>query len=197
MAGDSQAQIGIFGDVMRIPTAQILQRMAAEKQRRAAQRHRQPQPFYARQEQPEPDGIFGGETACQPVVAGVVEIQHALQAHDLGVANGKPFNHFADLVGGGGIFGVIDPDDRPTTMIQRIVQGAGLGFHHPGRNRDHPHPCGQRGARQSVSRQHVVFFDHQQHIQQFSRVVQPPQPLNQTRGDIAFAVKRHHRRNEG
>ena len=60
---EANANIGIFGDVMRVPTAELFQDMPAEKQRRSAERHGKLEPRQARQDDAKPSGIFDGETA--------------------------------------------------------------------------------------------------------------------------------------
>ena len=73
----------------------------------------------AGQDQAEPAGIFDGETAAKPIGAGVVIVEHALQAGHLRPRALETFHHLANLVGFGRVFGVIDPDDRPGAWSAR------------------------------------------------------------------------------
>ena len=84
-----------------------------------------PKPRDAGQDQAEPAGVFDGKAARQPVGAGVVVVKHALQAGDLGAAAPETRHDLADLVGFGGILGIIDPDDRaPAWSAHGSARGA-------------------------------------------------------------------------
>ncbi len=191
VAEEAHAQVGVLGDVVGIPAAQFLDHRAAEEQRGAAQRNGQAQALDAGQHQPEPGGIFDGEAARQPVGAGVVVIQHALQAGDFGAAAVEAVDDLADLAGFGGILGIIDADDRAAAMVERQVQGAGLGLDPALGHRHHPHPGRQCSRGQGGAGHGILGLDGQHHIKQFARVVQPRQPAHQAGRDVAFAVERH------
>lgn len=196
-AGQADAQIGVFGDVMRIPAAQFLQRLAAEEQRGAAQGHHKAHARNPGQHGAKPGRVFDGETARQPVRARVVIVQNALQAGDFGAGIGEMAHHDMQLFGFGHVFGVIDPDHRSAAEVQRIVQRARLGLDRTVRDGHNPHPARQAGPGQGIPRGVIVFLDHQQDIQQLARIVQPPEPADQSAGDVALLEQRHHDRHDG
>ena len=193
----AHAQVGILGHVVRVPAPQLLEQRAAKEQRRPPQRHDQPQPVQPRQHQPEPHGVFDGETAAQPVGCGVVIVEHPLQAGHRRGQFAEPARDAEKLVGVGRILGVIDADDRPARKAQRIVQGARLGAQGRMRHRDHPHPAGQVRRGQRIAGQPVILFDDQQDIQPVARIVQRAQPRDQPGGDIGLVIHRHHDRDHG
>ena len=194
MAGQPDAQIGVFGHVMGIPAAQPFNRRAAEKQGRPTQRDHQTHPLQPGQDQTEPPGIFDGKAARQPVSSGVVEIKRTLQAGHLWPAIVKAVHDTVKLRRFRRIFGVIDADDAAPAEIQREIQRARFGFQRSFRHHHHPHPARQVGACQ-CRLCHVIFlFDHQQHIQQFARIFQPPDAADQTFGNIMFTKHRDHHR---
>ena len=195
MPRKAQAQIGILGHVMRVPAAQLLDDRAAEKQRRPPQRHHKAQPRKARQDDTEPGGIVDGEAARQPVVPGVVEIELPLQAGDILGRGGKAAHDLDDLAGIGFILGIPDPDDRAAAEIEREVQCARLGPDRPVRHPDHPHPARQPVPGKGRMGGAIVVLDHQEDVEQFLGIVDPAQPFDQTRDDVALAKERHHDRN--
>ncbi len=172
MARQTDAQIGVFGHVVGIPAAQFFQRIAAEKQRGAAQRNGKAQPLQPRQEHAKPCVVFHRKTARQPVGARVVEIQQPLQTGHLRPAFMEPAHDLVNLVGVRGIFGVINPDDRATAEIQREIHRPRFGAHSAGGHFGHAHPMRQMGAAQGFAGGVIVGLDHQTDIQQFFGVVQ-------------------------
>ena len=186
-----QAQIGIFGHIMGIPAADLFNRRTPQEQRRSTQRHHQPKLLQTRQDDPEPHRIFQRKAAGQPIAVGIVVVENPLQASDLGSQLGKALHHFADLVGGGRIFGVIDADDGSLREIKRIVQRPRFGPQRPARHFDHLILGGQTDLIQSGPGQFVVILEDQADIEQFCRIVDHRQPGQQMPRDFAFPVQRH------
>ena len=119
-------EVGILGDVMRIPSAKLLKNVAAKKQGGAPQRDNHSQPGNARQHNAPPRCVFNRETARNPVSTGVIIIEHPLNAGDIIRRLGKIFNNAVDLVDFGRILGIPYADDSPAAKIQGIVQRARL-----------------------------------------------------------------------
>ena len=67
VAGEADAEVGVFGDVVRVPAAELFEGGAAEEQGGAAERHREAHLFEPGQDDAEPGGVFDGEGARQPV----------------------------------------------------------------------------------------------------------------------------------
>ena len=194
-AGQTDAQIRVLGDVPRVPGVGIVQRGAPEKAGGPAQGHQQPHPRNPRQQNPKPRRIFDGKAARQPVGAGVVEIQRALQATDPRIREMEMPGDAVQLIGVGSVLGVPDADDAAAAEVQRIVQRAGLGLDRPVGNLDHAHPCGQFRAFQRILGDMVAGLDRQQDVGQFARIGQPRQPRDKLARDIAFLKQRHDDRN--
>ena len=79
-AGDAHADIGVLGDVIGVPGADIAQRGGAEMIGRTAERQRQVERGEPGQENVELAGIFGGEQPGEPTVRGIVDAQRRLHA---------------------------------------------------------------------------------------------------------------------
>ena len=129
---------------------------------------------------------------------GIVEVEHALQAGDRGRRAGESAaTTRADLVRVGRILGVIDADDAAPAEVERIVQRARLGLAARRRARRSTRIQGGRSAGSSAARVSVIaLLDHQQHVQQVARIVEPRQAAHQARGDVGLAVKRHDDRHD-
>ena len=190
-SGDADAKITILGDVMGVPASQFLQRRAAEEQGRAAKGHHKAQPRDAGQQQPEPGGIFDGETARQPVLARVVIVEDALKADHIGAARVEMFHHPPDLVGLGRVLGVVDADKAAATMVERIVQRPRLGAHAARRHRDDAHPQGQLAAGKGGAGGGIVLLYRQDHVEKVRGIIERFQSLDQARCDVVLAIKRH------
>ena len=201
VARQPHAQVGILGHVVGIPGAHPLDRVAPQEQRGAPQRHRPAQALQGGHHHPEPAGVFGGEQPRHQVGARVVIVEAALQAGHVRAPFGKALHNLADLVGVGRILGIVDADDRAAGEIQRIVHRPRFGGDRPVGHGDHPHPGGQAAFGQCRAGFGILRLQHDHHIEQRPRIVEPPQPLQQPRRDAGFAVKRHqdrhHRQAQG
>ena len=197
VAGQAHPQIGVFGDVVGIPPAHILERLAAEEDGGAPQRDHQPQRLQPRQHQPEPGGVFDGEAAGNPVGGGVVEIEHPLQAGHLRPGVAETVYHLPDLVGLGLVLGVVDADDRAPAEVERVVHGPRLGLQRAAGHHDPAHVGGQAGPLQGVLGGAVLLLDDEADVEQLSRVVEALQPAHQAGSDFTFAKQRHQQRDGG
>ena len=173
MARQTDAQIGIFGHIMRIPSPQLFQGFPAKKQRGAAKRDRQTHMGKAGQHNPEPACIFDRKAARQPVRSRIIKIQYALQARNFWPPFMKVAHDTVQLVGFWRILGVINADNAAAAEIHRKVQCPWFGFERPARHHHDPHPAGQGGQCQRFAGQVIFGLDDKQNVEQFPWIIQP------------------------
>ena len=194
MTGQTNAEVGVFGHVMGIPAAEFLDRIAAEKQGGAAQRHGQPHSLITGQDHTEPCCIFDREAARQPVGARIVEVENPLNTGHLRSRLCEMRGDLVKLFGLGRIFGVINAHDRAAAEIEREIQGAGFGFDPATRHDDLSHPAREFSAGDGLLCDGVILFDDQTDVEKFTWVVQARYAFDETCGDLALFEQGQHDR---
>ena len=126
-ARQPHAEIGILGDVIGIPAADLAQRRGMEMIGRAAERQRQPQRGQSRQEHVELPGIFRRVETREPAVGGVVDAQPRLHASQIVAAGAECLQGAAKLVRLRPVLGVIDHREGAARERQRDVECLRLG----------------------------------------------------------------------
>ena len=197
-ARQPDAQISILGHVVRVPSAHFVEHVAADEKRRAPQWQDKPHPCRARQDQAPPRRVFNGETARQPVLAGIVVVENALQNSSAWPGLGKTGHHLFQLIRLGRILGIPDADNRPLTKVERIVQCPRLGGDRTViRHLDHAHPMGQGGARYGLASDRVLGLQHQNNLKQRLGIGEPRQSFDQHVRNVFLAIKRDQHRHLG
>lgn len=126
--GEAEAEIGILGDVARVPEAHGFQRIAAEEIARSAERHGTAEARQQREKGIEVTGIFERELTCQPVGAAIVPAERCLQAGEAVLRILEHLDGSSDLARVGDVLGVIDAHDGSGRESHRVVEGARLGL---------------------------------------------------------------------
>ena len=72
--------------------------------------------------------------------------------------------HFAQLARFGGIFGIIDANDRPSAVIQGVVECPRLCFDGPVWHVDRGDPRREFDASERLGCGDVIAFHHQNHL---------------------------------
>ena len=123
----TDAEIGVLGDVIGIPAADLTQHGSPKVVRRTAKRKRQTQRRKSGQKYVELAGIIGREHASQPVISGVVDGQAGLNASKPAAGAAERIEGAAQLVGVRRILGVIDDGIRAAREGQRHIERFRLG----------------------------------------------------------------------
>ena len=155
-ARQADAEVGILGDVVGVPATDGIEHGAREMVRRAAERHRQPQPLQRRQDAIEQRGVFDGELAREPGGVRVVDVELRLQAAEALAARAQPRQRAAELVGLGRVFGIVDDDILAARKLQGVLDGTRLRARVALGNDEHLHVriepgAGERGTRLAVN----------------------------------------------
>jgi hypothetical protein len=132
-ARESHSEIGVFGQIVRIPAADRPQHGGAEVIRRPAERQRQAEARKAGKEHVKQTRIFGGEHAGEPVVLGIVDRELRLHAGKPFVMRQEALKRAPQLVGFRPVFGVEDCDERAARERQGNIERLGLGAGPDGR----------------------------------------------------------------
>ena len=133
---EPNAQIGVFGDVIGVPAADLAQHGRTEMVRRAAKRKRQVQRRQAGQESIELAGVSSREHARQPAVRGVVDRQRRLHAGEPCIGRHERIDGAPQLIGFRHILGVVDDRERAASEWQRDVERLRFGPRPVERRRD-------------------------------------------------------------
>ena len=168
---------------MGIPCAKLFHHRAPDEQGGAAKRQGETELAHAGQQQAEPGVVFDGEAAADPAVPWVVVVECALEAGDIWRGGGKGGGDAAQLVGVGRVLRVVDADNVPGGVVERVIHRARLGARRAVGDGDDTHPGWQRSAVQQVASLAVRLFQHQQGFQSVARVVEPFQPFEQRFSD--------------
>ena len=124
----ADAEIGVLGDVVRVPGAELAQPLGDEVVRRAAERDRRAVGVQARQQQLEPHRVLGREPAREQVLVGVVVVELRLDAGDVRVGLRERDDDLLELVGIGAVLGVEDDRDVAARQHQAVVARLRLGL---------------------------------------------------------------------
>ncbi len=193
-ARQADAEVGVLGDVVGIPAADGVEHGAREMVRRAAERHRQPQPLQRRQDAIEQRRVFDGELAREPGGVRVVDVELRLQAAEALAAGAQRRQRAAQLVGLGRVLGVVDDDVVAARKLQGVLDGARLGARRALGNDEHLHVRIELGAGERRPRLAVDGLDDEHHLEPLGRVVEGAQRSQQVANDARFAEQRHQHR---
>ncbi len=127
--------------------------------RSAAQRQRQTGAGKEGQHDVEERRILGSELAGHPVLVGIIEGEHCLQAGEAVVAGGKDGRRPAQLQRFGDVLAVIDGEQRPAGEVKGIVEGARLGLRASGGHDDDVEVGLKRKGRDSVTHHRVALLE--------------------------------------
>ena len=189
LARDAHPEIGVLGDVERIPRTELDEHVLAEVIRRPAQRNRRLADHQSRQQVAEPDAVVGGEPLRENVVGDVVEAQLALHADDgIVVEFTKRRHHSAQLERVWVILRVEDGDDIACGEMQPVVAGFRFGPR-IARRCEHRGDDGRRVDRMGgLDRRCVVLLEQEQYLQLLLRVFERFHRLDQLPDDLRLTV---------
>ena len=193
----ADAEVGVLGDVVRVPGAELAQARGDEVVGGAAQRDRRAVGVQARQQQLEPHRVLGREPARQQVLIGVVVVELRLHAGDRGVGLREGDDDLLELVGVGPVLGVEDHRDVAARQHQAVVAGLGLRLRLRMGHDDEPEVRRQVHLLDREDRLLVVLLAEQQHVELRPGVVQPFEAADQRRQDGGLLVQRHEDRVDG
>ena len=181
LLGQADAEIGVLGDVERIPGAKLAQHVDLEMVGGAAERDRNAEAFEAGQHLVEPQRIVEREHPRQPVVVGVEVVQPALQAGGVGGRAREGGDHLAELIGLGPVLGVVDHEIFAAGEAQRIVAGLRLGLGLRRRHADHLEHAFEAERARDLDGVVVVGLEHELDVELAERIVELAQRLRQHR----------------
>ena len=192
--GQPNAEIGILGDVVGVPGADLAQYLGAEVIRRSAERERQSKAGEAGQHGVEMPGIFGGEHPRQPAVGLVVDAQAGLHAADPRSTPRESLERGTQLIRRRTILGIEHGDDTAAREQQRVVQRLGFGPR-PDRGCDqHAEMRPRAQPRDRGTGFQVIRLDHQDDVELLLRIVERLDRLDQRAHRSGLPVQR---RNHG
>ena len=117
------AQIGILGNVERVPRAKLPKNADTKMVGCAAKRQREAKTAEQRQKPPKQRRVFDCELARQPVLLCVEIVEPRLQAGKFGRCVMENGGGFAKLVRIRAVLGVVDDRKVPCRKLQRIIEG--------------------------------------------------------------------------
>ncbi|HYU60223.1 MAG TPA: hypothetical protein VEK39_05655 [Solirubrobacterales bacterium] len=186
----TQAEVGVLGHVVRVPSAQPAQRIHAEVIRGSAERDRKPEAVEAGKHDPEPVAVLEGEHAREEVGAAVPVAQASLHAHGLLVGVAEGGDGLAQLVGIRPVLGVVDDQELAPGQEEPDVAGPGLGLglrlgnHHQPYVRRRPRCLG------GGDRLRVVLLEQDEDLELLLGVVDRGEVVDQVPDDVRLAIDR-------
>ncbi len=189
-AREPDAEIGVLGDVVRIPGAGCPQRRGAEMIRRAAKRQREFKRGEAGEKQVKLCGIFRGEQAGEPVVRGVVDGEAGLDTSKVFASAEEDIERATELIGLRPVFGVVDGREGATRKRQRPVKRLRLGARSARRRGDDLERYAEIEARQRNSSLQVVGFRGEFNVEFLGWVIEFAQCRDQALDRRSLAVER-------
>ena len=191
LLADADAEIGVLGDVERVPGVQLAQHVGAEMVRRAAERDRHVEPFEPRQHLVEPQRIVEREHARQPVLADVVVVEPALQAGGVRRRTAEGRDHLAELVRLRPVLGVVDHQIFAAREAQREIAGLRLGLRLRRRHQDDFEHAFEAERARNRDGLVIAGFKHDLDVELAERIVEFAQRLGEARQHLAFAKHRN------
>ena len=137
--GHTHAKIGIFGEIVAVPSAGFAQNIHPEMIGRATERDNAPAICQNRQKAGEQQAVFQREHGGQPFVLVIVYNQRSLKTGKIGRSIVKPCRRIAQLARVRLIFGILSHDKGPMRMGQSEITGAWFRFRPFGKNREQAH----------------------------------------------------------
>lgn len=188
----AKAQVGVLGDIVRIPAACATQRRHADVIACAAKRKGQAEPRHARQSHFEQGRIFKGELPIQKPgarLAGSSDAKRRLKTTQPGLGD-ETRRRLAKLLRMRSVLCVIDGDQIAPRVTQGVVQSTRLGLG-AARRCDQDFQPRRFGRRLGCGQCDLIMrLQHDERLQPVRRIVDPAEVGDQLRGHSRLIIKR-------
>ena len=194
--GRPDAEVGVLGDVERVPAAELSEGLGAEVVRRAAERDRQVHRFETGQHVVEPERVLEREEPGERVLLGVEVVQCGLYADAVLVAPAERDDRGLQLLGVRPVLGVVDDEELAAGEVEPDVARLRLRLRVAGRDGDERDGLRRVGGRGGLAGLVVVGFEEEEDLELLLRVVEPAEVVHEQADDVGLVVHRHEDRVE-
>ncbi len=190
-SGQTKAEVGIFRDVVGIPTSDTTEHVAPEMVRRTPEGDRKAEPHRADVEQIEQSRIFNGKQAREESVASVADRQSRLQTSEVARSSREPPRGLAQLPRTRPILGVIDGHDLAPRRHEPRIERTRLCPRLPVGHDEDAHVRRQSGGDQGQPGRHVVGLRQKKDVELGARIVDGIECGDEPGHHRGFTVERH------